>query len=400
MRTVNTADIVQGSYHGFDYDVSGVETPCYVVDLGAIDRNLAVLKRVQEEAGCKILLALKGFAMWSLAKRIRASLPGTTASSVHEARLGREEFGGEVHVCAPAYSDDDFKELLTLCDHIVFNSLTQKKRLLPLYKKHRAEGGREVSFGLRVNPQHREAPNVLYDACAPCSRMGVLRADLTRADLEGLDGLHFHSLNEHGADALERLLGAFEAKFGDLIDDLKWVNFGGGHHISRANYDVELLLKLVREFKARHPGVAVYLEPGQAIALNTGVLVTTILDIVHNEMDIAILDTSASAHMPDVIEGPYRPGIVGAGLPGEKPHTYRLGGHTCLSGDVVGDYSFDRPLKVGDKLMFTDQSHYTMVKNTTFNGVRLPSIAVADPQTKAIRIVRRFGYEDYKGRLS
>jgi len=400
VRDPGGAGIVHGQYHDFDYDVSAVETPAYVVDLGAIERNLAVLRRVQDEASCSILLALKGFAMWSLAGRVRAALPGVTASSVHEARLGREEFGGEVHACAPAYTDEDLLELVGLCDHIVFNSLNQKKRLLPLYERARKDGARSVSFGLRVNHRHREAPNPLYDACAPCSRMGILRQDLTRDDLDGIEGLHFHSLNEHGADALGRVLDAFEAQFGDLVDGLKWVNFGGGHHITRADYDVDLLIRLVRDFRARHPGVAVYLEPGQAIALNAGVLVARVLDIVRNEMDIAILDTSAAAHMPDVIEGPYRPGVIGAGLPGERACTYRLGGNTCLSGDVIGDYSFDRPLEIGDKLVFTDQAHYTMVKNTTFNGVRLPSIAVADPMTRAIRIVRTFGYEDYKVRLS
>jgi len=384
----------------FDYDVSGLETPAYVVDLGALDRNLALLKRVQAEAGCKILLALKGFAMWSQAARIRAALPGTTASSVHEARLGAEEFGGEVHVCSPGYSDSDFRELLTLCDHVVFNSLTQKARLLPLYETHRGAGGRDVSFGLRVNHQHRESTNPLYDAAAPCSRLGTLREQISVADLAGLEGLHFHTLNEHGADALQRALGAFEDKFGDLFSQLKWVNFGGGHHITRPNYDVDLLIRMVREFRARHPHLQIYLEPGQAIALNAGVLVTSVLDIVRNEIDIAILDTSAAAHMPDVIEGPYRPNIIGAGLPNEKAHTYRLGGHTCLSGDIVADYSFDAPLKLGDKLIFEDMAHYTMVKNTTFNGVRLPDIAVADPSTGDIQVIRRFGYEDYKMRLS
>jgi carboxynorspermidine decarboxylase len=397
VRTPDAA-VVHGQTHSFDYDVSGVETPCYIVDLAAIDRNLATLARVQREAGCKVLLALKGFAMWSLAARIREALPGVTASSVHEARLGREEFGGEVHACAPAYSDADFRVLLTLCDHIVFNSLNQKRRLLPLYAAHRANGGRAVSFGLRVNHEHREAPNPLYDAAAPHSRMGVLAADLTRDDLDGLDGLHFHSLNEHGADALARALAAFEAKFGGYLNNLKWVNFGGGHHITRPDYDVDGLIALVKAFRAHHPNLAVYLEPGQAIALNAGVLAASVLDIVHNGMDIAIIDASASAHMPDVIEGPYRPGIVGAGLPGEKAYTYRIGGHTCLSGDVVGDYSFDRPLRLGDKILFMDQAHYTMVKNTAFNGVGLPSIAVADDQ--GVRVIRRFGYEDYKSRLS
>ncbi|MDX2236435.1 MAG: carboxynorspermidine decarboxylase [Hyphomonadaceae bacterium] len=384
----------------FPYSVDGLETPAYVVDLAAIDRNLAILKRVQADADCKILLALKAFALWAIAPRIRTALPGATASSTHEARLAHEEFGGETHACAPVYTDADFQELLTLCDHIVFNSATQKARLMPLYHAHRADGGRAVSFGMRVNHEHSEATNPLYDASAPCSRLGALRSQLTRADMEGLDGLHFHSLNEHGADAFQRALAAFEEKFADFIPAMKWINFGGGHHITRPDYDVDLLIRILNDFHLRHPGVALYLEPGQAIALNAGVLAARVIDIVKNEMDIAVLDTSAAAHMPDVIEGPYRPWIIGSDLPGAKAHTYRLGGNTCLSGDVIGDYSFDRPLRIGDVVLFTDMAHYTMVKNTTFNGVRLPSIALADPETRAIKVIRRFRYEDYKMRLS
>lgn len=384
----------------FDYDVSDLETPAYVVDLGAIDRNLAILKRVQNEADCKILLALKAFAMWSIAPRIRAVLPGATASSPHEARLAHEEFGGETHACAPAYTEAEFKELLTLCQHIVFNSLTQKQKLMPLYHAHLAAGGHPISFGLRVNHEHSEATNPLYDASAPCSRLGVLRDLIQPDDLSDIEGLHFHSLNEHGADAFVRALAAFEAKFGDYIPRMKWINFGGGHHITRPNYDVDLLIKTLNGFHERYRDATLYLEPGQAIALNAGVLAARVVDIVRNKMDIAILDTSAAAHMPDVIEGPYRPLIIGSGMPGERAHTYRLGGHTCLSGDIIGDYSFDEPLRPGDILLFTDMAHYTMVKNTTFNGVRLPDICTADPATGRIQLIRRFGYEDYKMRLS
>ena len=379
-------------------DPALVETPCFVVDTGALADNLAILRRVQDEAGCKILLALKGFAMWATFPQIRTALPGVTSSSTHEARLGREQFGGEVHCCAPAYSDADFAELLELCDHVVFNSFSQWKRLRPIAERHRAEGGAPVEFGIRVNPEHREVAVELYDPCGVCSRLGVVRSQFDAEALEGLAGLHFHNLCELGADALARTLDAFESRFGEFIPRMKWINFGGGHHITRADYDVAQLIELVKEFRARW-GVDVYLEPGEAIAIGTGVLVASVLDLVHNGMDIAILDTSATAHMPDTLEMPYRAGIVGAGMPGEKPHTYRLGGLTCLAGDVIGDYSFDQPLAVGDKLVFLDMAHYTMVKTTTFNGVRLPSIATWDPDTRALQVVRRFGYEDYKNRL-
>jgi carboxynorspermidine decarboxylase len=385
--------VVRPAHRSFDYDVSTVETPAYICDLGALDENLAILERVQREAECKILLALKGFAMWSTFDRIRKVLPGITASAVDEARLGREEFGGEVHACAPAYSEADFAALLELCDHIVFNSTSQFRRMRPLVPE-----GSPIELGLRVNHEHREVATALYDPCAPGSRLGARRDQIDPADLDGLVGLHFHSLCELGADALARTLPVFEAKFGDLIPGMRWVNMGGGHHITRPDYDTELLVRLVRDFRHRW-GVEVYLEPGEAIALDTGVLVSSVLDIVHADVDIAILDTSATAHMPDVLEMPYRPRIHGAGDPGEKRHTYRLGGLTCLAGDVIGEWSFDRPLEVGDKIVFADMIHYTMVKNTTFNGVRLPSIALAHPDTKAIEVVRRFGYEDYKSRL-
>lgn len=377
-------------------DVSGVETPAFLIDTAALERNLEILARVQREAECKILLALKGFAMWSLAPQIMKHLPGVTASSTAEARLGAEEFKGETHACAPAYSDADFRELITLCDHIVFNSASQAKRLLPIY---RAERTRPVSFGLRVNHGHREVETALYDPAAPRSRLGALREHIDEAIVAQLDGLHFHSLCELGADALERTLAVFERKFGDIIARMKWINFGGGHHITRPDYDLALLVRLVRDFTKKY-GVAVYLEPGEAIAIRTGVLVASVLDLTENEMPIAILDTSATAHMPDTLEMPYRAEIFGAGLPGEKAHTYRLGGLTCLAGDVIGDYSFDAPLQIGDKLVFADMAHYTMVKTTTFNGVRLPSIGHADPATGEIKIVRRFGYEDYRDRLS
>ncbi|MBK9072620.1 MAG: carboxynorspermidine decarboxylase [Myxococcales bacterium] len=379
-------------------NVSALQTPCYVTDLGALAQNLALMERIQREADCKIILALKGFAQWSTFPLIKQYLQGTTASSVAEARLGREEFGGEVHAYAPAWSEADLREIVELVDHIVFNSPGQWKRLRPIVAAARARG-RKLTCGLRTNPEHREVEVALYDPAAACSRLGTTRANVTAADLEGLDGLHFHTLCELGSDALERTLEAFVAKFGEFLPQCKWVNFGGGHHITRPGYDVERLIAIIKNFKARF-GVDVYLEPGEAVALGTGVLVASVLDIFHNGVDIAILDTSATAHMPDVLEMPYRPQILGAGEAGATPHTYRLGGLTCLAGDVIGDYSFAKPLAIGDKLVFLDMAHYTMVKNTMFNGVQLPSIATHDPATGHIAVSRSFGYEDYRNRLA
>ena len=376
-------------------DIANVETPIFITDLGALRANLEILADVQRRAGCTILLALKGFAQWSTFSLVKQYLAGATSSSVAEARLAREELGGEVHAYAPAYSDGEMRELLTLADHIVLNSPNQ-------WRRHRAAiehaGGKSV--GLRVNHEHQEVEVALYDPAGACSRLGTTRANLTAADLDGIDGLHFHTLCQVNSDALERAIAAFEQKFGDFIPGRKWVNFGGGHHITRPDYDRERLVRIIREFRARWNDIPVYLEPGEAVALGTGVLVSTVMDTFHNGMDIAILDTSATAHMPDVLEMPYRPVIVDAGDPGAKAHTYRLGGMTCLAGDVIGDYSFDRPLQVGDKLVFLDMAHYTMVKTTTFNGVRHPSIATHDPATRRITVHRRFGYRDYRDRLS
>lgn len=375
-------------------DISDLETPCFVTDLGALEANLEILADVQQRAGCTILLALKGFAQWSTFPLVRKYLAGATSSSVAEARLAREELGGEVHAYAPAYSDSEMAELVTLADHVVLNTPAQ-------WRRHRAVIERAgLSAGLRVNHEHQEVEVALYDPAGACSRLGTTRANLRAEDLDGLDGLHFHTLCQVNSDALERAIAAFEAKFGDFIPRAKWINFGGGHHITRPDYDRERLVRVIREFRARWNDVPVYLEPGEAIALGTGVLVASVMDTLHNGMDIAILDTSATAHMPDVLEMPYRPVIIDAADPGVKPHTYRLGGMTCLAGDVIGDYSFDRPLEVGDKLVFLDMAHYTMVKTTTFNGVRLPSIATHDPIAKKITVHRRFGYRDYRDRLS
>ncbi len=378
---------------GVRFDPYALPSPYYIVDLGLLRKNLEILKHVQDETGAKILLALKGFAMWSVFPIAKRYLVGVTSSSVHEARLGREEWGGEVHAYAPAYTEADVEELIELADHVVFNSPRQWQR----YGDRLQSQG--IECGLRLNPEHREVEVALYDPCAPGSRLGTRRAELEGVDTSGLDGLHFHTLCQKNSDALERTLKAFEERFGNLIPGKKWVNFGGGHHISRPDYDVDRLIRIAREFQSKW-GVQVYLEPGEAIALGTGYLVAEVLDIVGVDQRTVILDTSATAHMPDVLEMPYRPEILGAGLPEERPFSYRLGGLTCLAGDVIGDYSFDEPLEIGDRLVFTDMAHYTMVKTTTFNGVRHPSIATFEPETGESVEVRRFGYDDYKRRLS
>ena len=375
--------------------LKNIPTPCYVVDEGLLEKNLRVLKSVQAESGVKIILALKGFACWATFPLIRKYLGGIAASSLDEARLGFEEFGREVHLCSPAYQESEFKELLSYCSHITFNSFSQWQKFRPLAKKY----NKKVSCGIRVNPQHSEVKVPIYDPCGRYSRLGVTVKEFRPEGLEGISGLHFHTLCELNSDALERTLAAVEGKFGRYLKKMEWVNFGGGHHITRPDYDVKKLCWLVKSFRERY-GLEVYLEPGEAIALNTGVLVAQVLDVVRNEMEIAVLDVSAAAHMPDVLEMPYRPKIVNAGEPGEYPYTYRLAGPTCLAGDVIGDYSFCKPLKVGTKLVFLDMAHYTMVKNNTFNGVRLPSIACYQPKTRKVRVVRTFGYQDYRNRLS
>ncbi len=376
------------------FDPTALPTPCYVLDEAVLKRNLGVLNAVQIQTGCKIIMALKGFAMFAAFPLIRQHLYGVAASSLHEARLGYEEFGKEVHVFAAAFREQEFAELLSYSSHLVFNSFSQWSRFRPLL----AGSKTRVSCGIRVNPEHSEVKVPIYDPCAPFSRLGVTRENFQANQLDGITGLHFHTLCELNADSLARTLPVFEEKFGRVIERMQWLNFGGGHHITRSDYDVDLLCRLINDFRKRHP-VEVYLEPGEAVVLNAGFLVASVLDIIHNRMDIAILDASAAAHTPDVLEMPYRPEIEGTGKSGEYPHTYRLGGLTCLAGDVFGDYSFPEPLRIGSKLIFTDMAHYTMVKNNTFNGVGLPSIAIRDARGQ-IRIVRQFGYEDYRNRLS
>ncbi len=367
-----------------------VDTPCYVLDEAALIRNLGILREVKERADCKILLAQKAFSMFAVYPLISRYLDGTTASGLYEARLGHEHFGGEVHVFSPAYKPDEIAELSHIADHIVFNSLAQ------LYKYKDSCG--TAGIGLRVNPECSTQEHGIYDPCAAGSRLGVTLAQFDPEALRFVEGLHFHTLCEQNSDALEVTLKAFEDRFGKYLHGLKWVNFGGGHHITREDYDRERLIRLVSEFKDRY-GVEVYLEPGEAVALNAGYLVTEVMDIVHNGLDIAVMDASAACHMPDVLEMPYRPPLYLSGKEGEKPYTYRLSSRTCLAGDIIGDYCFDSPLKVGDRLCFEDMAIYSMVKNNTFNGMPLPDIGILHTDG-SFGLVKRFGYEDFKGRLS
>ena len=368
-------------------------SPAFVVDLGRLRHNLAILDAVQRRSGAKILMALKAFAMWSTFPLIRQTLHGVCASSPWEARLGREEFGREVHSFAAAFKESDVRELLTISNHLVFNSFAQFERFRPLWETS------GVSIGLRVNPEHSEGHTAIYDPCAPKSRLGIPRAEFAGRSLQGVDGLHFHTLCEQLFEPLQRTAKVFEEKFGEFLPGMKWLNLGGGHHITRDGYDIDALVELVKYFRGKY-GVEVYLEPGEAIAIGTGVLVGEVLDVVHNEMAIAILDVSTTCHMPDCLEMPYRPVITNGFEPGEKPHTYRIGGPSCLAGDVIGDWSFEAPLKPGDRLCFEDMAHYTMVKTTTFNGIQHPHLCTYEPETGELKVVRSFGYEDFKGRLS
>jgi len=373
-------------------------SPCFVVDEVSVEHNLRILGRVQAESGAKILLALKAFAMWSLAPLVMRYLKGTCASGLHEARLGREAFGGEVHTFSPGFTERDLPEILAISDHVVFNSPSQWDRFRSMARAA-AQARPTLRLGLRVNPEHSEGEVAIYDPCAPYSRLGMPRSQFPADRLEGISGLHFHTLCEQNFAPLERTVAAFERGFDAFIGRMEWINFGGGHHISRDDYDVDALIRLLADFRRRY-GVQLYLEPGEAIAINTGVLVAEVVDLPWNGMPLAILDTSATCHMPDTLEMPYRARVLGAGAAGEHPHTYRLGGQTCLAGDVFGDYSFPEPLRLGQRLVFEDMAHYTMVKTTTFNGIALPSIAIWNSQTDALRVVRRFGYEDFRNRLS
>jgi len=374
------------------FDINKVKTPYYIVDEKLLIKNLELLQRVEKEAGCHILLAQKAFSMFSLYPLMGRYLSGTAGSGLYEAKLGYEEMGKENHVFSPAYHEEEFDEILQVCDHIIFNSFSQWEKFKDKALKSKKK------FGLRINPEHSTQDHAIYDPCSPGSRLGITLANFRPELLDGISGLHFHTLCEQNADALIETLTAVEEKFGQYLHKMEWVNFGGGHHITREDYDVEALIGAIKSFKEKYD-VKVYLEPGEAVALNTGFLVSTVMDIVDNGIKIAILDASAACHMPDVLEMPYRPRILGAGLPEEKAYTYRLGSATCLAGDVIDDYSFDEPLCVGDKLVFCDMAIYSMVKNNTFNGMKLPSIAIAKTNGE-VEVVKTFGYEDFKNRLS
>ena len=381
------------------FEPSRVRTPAYVVDEGLLRENLAVLARVKEATGCKILLALKCFAMFRVFPLLATALDGVCCSSPHEARLGREEFGREVHSFAAAFSEADVGELALTSDHLVFNSFAQKERFQQQAADLAAQFGHRIEFGLRINPEHSEGANPLYDPCARGSRLGIRRADFRDDQLEGITGLHWHNLCEQNADCLERTVAVVEENFAAILPAMHYVNFGGGHHITREDYDVERLIAIIKRFQKRW-GVQVYLEPGEAVALNAGYLVATVLDVQPGDRPNVIIDASVPAHMPDVLEMPYRPHIIGSGEAGEKAFTCRIGGLSCLAGDVVGDYSFATPLQVGDQLVFTDMAIYTMVKNNTFNGVQLPAIMLYHPEADELELVRAFGYEDFRDRLS
>ncbi|MEA5091436.1 Carboxynorspermidine/carboxyspermidine decarboxylase [bioreactor metagenome] len=375
-----------------NFDVNKVATPYYIVDESLLQKNLERLQDIAMRTGCHVLLAQKCFSMFYLYPLIGKYLSGTTASGLFEARLGHEFMGKENHIFSPAYLENEFDEILNICDHIVFNSFNQWEK----YRNKALLSGKE--FGIRINPECSTQDHPIYDPCSPGSRMGVTISNFKSELLEGISGLHFHTLCEQNADALITTLAAVEEKFGSYLKQMKWVNFGGGHHINRSDYDVETLITTIVAFKKKY-GVDVYIEPGEAVAMNSGFLVSTVLDIVDNGKQIAILDTSAACHMPDVLEMPYRPPVFNSGEPGEKKYSYCFGGPTCLAGDIIGEYSFNKPLKVGDKVIFGDMAIYSMVKNNTFNGMNLPTIAVARADG-SIKVIKTFGYEDFKMRLS
>ena len=373
--------------------INEIHTPCYIIDENKLVSNLEILKKVIDRTDCKILLAQKAFSNYNFYPLISEYISGVTASGINEARLGHEYIKGENHVYAPAFTEADMEELTEICDHIVFNSFSQ-------WKKHRERilsCKRNIQCGIRVNPGYSEIETKIYDPCAPGSRMGVTLECFEESLLEGITGLHFHTMCEQNSDTLERTVKVVDEKFGKYISRMKWINFGGGHHITREDYDIEKLIECIMYFKNKY-GVQVYLEPGEAVALNAGWLAATVLDIVHNGMDIAILDASAACHMPDVLEMPYRPYVIGSGEPEEKKYTYRFGGNTCLAGDIIGNYSFDEPLRAGDKVIFCDMAIYSTVKNNTFNGIGLPSIGVLK-RNGEFEVIKSFGYDDFKMRL-
>lgn len=374
-------------------DCKDIPSPCYVMIEERLEQNLKLMAHVQQAAEVKVILALKGFSMWSTFDLVKQYLHGATASSVWEAQLARGEMGGEVHAYSPAYKRADIDALSTLVDHLSFNSIAQ-------WHQHREVlVSADVSLGLRVNPENQEAETPLYDPCAPGSRLGIRADELRQVDLTGIDGFHVHNLCECDSFATERTLNAIDEKFAAWLPQLKWLNLGGGHLMTREGYNVEHLISALRTFKAKYPNLEIIMEPGSAVAWDTGPLIAEVVDIVENEGKIAILDVSVTAHMPDVLEMPYRPRILGAGMPGDKPYEYRIGGNSCLAGDVIDVFSFEQPLEAGDRIQFEDMMHYTMVKTTFFNGVEHPAIAIKR-KDGSLDIVRQFGYEDFRSRLS
>ncbi|WP_024955432.1 carboxynorspermidine decarboxylase [Sulfurospirillum arcachonense] len=369
--------------------MSNLKTPYYLCEEKLLRKNLEILKYVSEKSGAKVLLALKGFAFSGFADLVSDYLSGCTCSGLHEAKFAKEYFRGQIHTYSPAFKEEEIEEILSLSHHLIFNSFAQ-------LEKYKDKAQKKVSIGLRLNPEVSSSPVDLYNPCGLHSRLGITKKNFEEGKLDGVEGLHFHALCEQDADALEEVLKSFEEKFGKFISKMKWINFGGGHHITRKDYDVEKLIKLIYDFKEKY-SVEVFIEPGEAVGWQSGTLVTTVLDIVDNGMKIAILDSSAEAHMPDTLAMPYRAEVRGAGEANEKKYTYRLGGNTCLAGDIMGDYSFDKPLHVGDKIIFEDQIHYTIVKNTTFNGIKLPNLTILR-ENGDMEIVREFGYEEYKRR--
>jgi carboxynorspermidine decarboxylase len=411
-RPINQSALTEVSVPKFDYpnmqqfqhlDYSQIPDLAFVIDHQAIKQNLEILQWVAEQSGVKVLAALKAFSMWHFGSLVSDHLSGICASGIHEAQLGYEEYGGkngkEVHVFSAAFSATELNAVCQIANHIVLNSLTQWQRFSAERK-----AGTNIHWGLRINPEHSEGSVPLYDPCSPNSRLGITLAEFETAgylnqNITGLSGLHFHTLCEQGFEPLSRTLDVVEEKFSWLLKQVSWVNFGGGHHITHSDYDLSGLVQRIRQFKQRY-NVEVYLEPGEAVAIHSGVLVTEVLDIRGKHNDQLILNTSATCHMPDTLEMPYRPDILGAGKPNQKAYTYKLGGMTCLAGDNLGEYSFDHAINIGDRLVFMDMSHYTMVKTTTFNGINLPTLVAWDSKTKHYQTLREFGYQDFKNRLS
>ncbi|WP_415250351.1 carboxynorspermidine decarboxylase [Sulfurimonas sp.] len=380
-------------------DLKSLPSPCYICEESLLEKNLQTLEYVQKQSGAKVILALKGFAMWSTFSVVSKYLKGCTASGLHEAQLANDTFkinniDAEIHTYSPAFKEEDIRKIAKISDDIVFNTPSQ----LLKYKEIVKGINPNIKISLRINPEVSSSQKDIYNPCGIYSRLGTTLANFDEEVLDHIDGLNFHALCEQDVDALEEVLVTFEKNFSKYFKNLKYINFGGGHHITKKAYDVEKLIQIIKSFREKY-NVDVYLEPGEAVGWETGYLLSTVLDVFQNGMNIAILDTSAEAHMPDTLAMPYRADVRGSGVAGEKKYTYKLGGNTCLAGDIMGDYSFDEPLNIGDKVVFEDQIHYTFVKNTTFNGIKLPSLAIIRKSGK-VDIIKEFGYEDYKGRLS